>query len=127
MALLNATVPEVLEARYDFELAQRRLGGDEGVALSGFFACGWYGTAIQEDRGCFAIANTDGPFAPYVGQRLELTRSRRSVIVFCFAQTDLPHDIALARRPYMALESPAIDEIFVTAAVLGVSDRRLGE
>lgn len=118
MTLLDATVPEILHARYDFDLAQRWLGGIVEQRLGDAYSCGWYGTATQEDRGCLAIVNLNGPLLDYVGDRLNLSYKQRSVAVYVFGSGDIPYDIALARRPFMALELPAIDEIPVFVEVM---------
>lgn len=110
--------PEVLDARLPFPDAQVALDGVPSSRLTDFHTCGWYGTTLHDERGAFAMVNETGPLADLIGDRLRLRYERKSVNVYCFGSTDLPHDIAITRRAFASLELLAVEEIEVLVEVL---------
>lgn len=71
-----------------------------------FAVCSWHGLRIDSLRGSFAVVRSGGPLDDLVGSRLRITdrRTRRVVYVYCRAEVvDLPDDITLARRAFVAL------------------------
>lgn len=85
--------------------AQRALTGFP-QALPRFAECSWHGLRIDSFRGSFAVVRVGSPLADLVGSRLKVTDrvTRRVVYVYCRAEVaDLPDDITLARRAFLAL------------------------
>jgi hypothetical protein len=118
MPLLPASPPEILDARRPFEQAQRFLDGAILRSVTDFYTCGWYGTTLHPDLGCYGIVQAEGDLADLVGDRVRVIYNRRSVIVYVFASYDIPYDIAITRRAYAALELLSEEELSVRFEVL---------
>lgn len=81
-------------------------------------AC-WYDTDIEEHEGAFCLVDVGGPLADLVGDFVRVTHAGREAFVYCLGQEDLPCEIGLARRAFMALEFLNVSEIDVTVEVVG--------
>jgi hypothetical protein len=110
--------PEVLSARQGFFDAQAELAGTPVERKLGLLTCGWYGTALSQERGSFVLVNQDGPLADAVGERLRLTYRTRSVYVYCFGADSLDWDLHVTRRVYTALELLCVDKIDVIVEIV---------
>lgn len=100
-----ATADEELLASLPFKEAQKALGAVPSPGVR-FSVCSWHGLRIDSRRGCFAVVRSGSPLADLVGERLKITdrKTRRFVYVYCRAEAiDLPDDITLARRAFVAL------------------------
>lgn len=109
--------PEILDARLPYADAQIALSGS-AEARAGRFTCGWYGTSLHPDRGCYGIVSFSGALADLIGDRVELSFAGRSTIVYVFATADLPHDIEITRRSFASLEQLAVEELSVGIGVI---------
>lgn len=100
----NAT--EELLASLPFASAQKALPGPVVPRTARHTICSWHGLRIDSLRGSFAVVRTGSPLEDLVGERLRVTdlRTRRVVYVYCRAEViDLPDDLTLARRAFLAL------------------------
>lgn len=113
-----APEPYVLDGRQAFDDAQRLFAG--ATVPLGFFEVAWYGSATQDERGCFAVVDPMMGLADMVGDILEvtfypqisgpsMTRSARVYVIG--SQQDLGSDLAVTRRTYMTLQVLAIEPI----------------
>jgi hypothetical protein len=96
---------EELLASLPFREAQKALAGYPAPGVR-FGVGSWHGLRIDSRRGCFAVVRSGSPLDDLVGQRLKVTdrKTRRFVYVYCRAEViDLPDDITLARRAFVAL------------------------
>ena len=109
--------PEVLLARQSFSDAQWSFSG-LGERFGTYYTCGWYGTELNDERGCFALVDDTGPLADLIGDRLRLRYDQRAVFVYCFGSTELPHDVAITRRAFAALALLSLDEIRLIVEVV---------
>ncbi len=113
-----------MAARLAFPDAQQVLSGGlidrlPGPNRTSPWSCGWYGTSISAERGCFALVGVGGPLDPLlIGDRVRVTYRQNSVVVYVFGSADLDFDLHLARRPFMALELLAAEAIGVSLEIL---------
>ncbi len=79
-------------------------------------SCGWHGTITDPERGSFAIVNSTGPLAKYIGERVRLLHPSNETEVFAYVHSNgtIIDDISLSRRLFIQLASPATDNIRVT-------------
>lgn len=117
--------PLVLDGRQALADAQRLYGGS--ATPRGFYSAGWYGTAVSDERGSFAIVDPMMALAGYVGEIVELQYfplalrefALRKVRVYIIgSQQNLGTDIGITRRCYLALERLALDPITVAVGVV---------
>lgn len=119
----DTTTPDIL-ARMGWETAQEMLSsGPLGTPVFDTLAT-WHGTAVDQNRGSFAVVRAGSVLKDLVGERLKLTtRSSarpRSCLVYVFqAVTALDADLSLARRAFAELELLAADFVDVHVEVLG--------
>lgn len=109
---------EILDARLPYLEAQVALSGAVERKITDYYSCGWYGTTLHPDRGCYGIVNADSDLVDLVGDRVRLIHGKRSTIVYVFASYDVPEQIQITRRSYAALELLAIEPINVRMEVL---------
>lgn len=110
--------PEILAARRPFPDAQAALEGGTLELRETLFSCGWYGSSISRERGCFALVNDTGGLSDLIGDRVRLMSGTRSVIVYVVGGGTFDYDIHLMRRAYAALSLLAVERIDVTVEVL---------
>jgi hypothetical protein len=105
--------PLILDGRQCFIDAQGAYAGQ--VTPLGFFTCSWYGTAVQDERGSFAVVDPAMGLANAVGEVVQIAYQRRTVNVYVLgSQEQLGTDIGITRRSYMALGLLAVEPITVT-------------
>lgn len=115
--------PYVIVGRYGIDDAQTALNGALTLNL-GYFQCGWYGTNVQDERGCFGIVSGTSVLADSVGDVLNVkpARSNRAVSVYIIGtQQDLDTDMAITRRAYLAISRLDVDPIEVIVQQVAVS------
>ena len=95
--------PEVVAGRQAFADTQTMMAPYPSIAITGEFSCGWYGTALNDERGAFCVVNADGPLGDQVGSYLRVSRLGKSVDVYCVEAYGLPVDLALSRRAFFGL------------------------
>lgn len=94
---------DIVFARRNFIEVQAALDVYPSKMIDGVFTCGWYGTAINAERGSFCVVNEDGPLADRVGEYIRVSYLNGSVSVYCLESLTIPYDLALARRAYYDL------------------------
>jgi hypothetical protein len=102
----NPSATEEQLAGLPFASAQAALAGQPQPGSARTAVCSWHGLRVDPMRGCFAVVRTGSPLDGLVGERLKVTdrRTRRFVYVYCRAEVvDLPDDLTLARRAFLAL------------------------
>lgn len=94
---------DIIYARGAFPDVQTELDVYPSLLIDGLFTCGWYGTAVNEERGSFAIVNDAGPLADKVGDYLRVSYGRQHATVYCLETLTIPYDIVITRRAYFQL------------------------
>lgn len=95
--------PDIVFARGGFSDVQDTLMQYSTRRLDGLFTCGWYGTAIQPERGSFCIVNANGDLANQIGNYLSVTYGGLSTALYCVETRQIPYDIAITRRAFLDL------------------------
>lgn len=110
--------PEVLAARRAFPKAQELLAGGARRRISSLVEVGWHDIAAHPERGAFALVRRTGPYEELVGEILMLTyEDRPTIFVYCVNTADVPQDITVYRRAFIALARPARTSIPCTVEV----------
>lgn len=73
-------------------------------SLFGTIEVGWHDTVVDSHEGCFALVRTGADNDGLVGEVLEVRYAGKSVFVYCVGSADVPTDISLSRRAFIALE-----------------------
>jgi hypothetical protein len=64
---------------------------------------GWYGTRTHTLEGAFAVVRVG--LEDLIGETLRVTHRRRAAVVYVVAARDIPQDVAVTRRSWMAFET----------------------
>lgn len=112
--------PEVALGRRAFPEAQRLLVTQPLRLATDLKTCGWHGTNVHPEDGAFALVRSgpEGFQDEYVGEVLRLTVGSRSCIAYVLAARDLPWDVSLTRRAFMALAPLFTSQLLIRAEVL---------
>lgn len=111
--------PEILEGRRAFLTAQATFDRVPDRMLPTTYDVAWYGTAVNPQRGSFAIVQVDGPLDDLVGDHLRVWSGARSVNVYVLGRgEDLDTPLAITRRSFMALGLLSEDAIRCRVEVL---------
>lgn len=102
---MDTTEADILYARGAFPEIQLELSAFPSRRIDGLFSCGWYGTAINDERGSFCIVNSEGPLAEMVGEYLRVYYLTKDVALYCVESHAIPYDLAITRRAYFELAS----------------------
>lgn len=115
--------PLVLDGRQCLLDAQTLYSG--AAVPRGFYTVGWYGTAISDERGSFAVVDPQMGLADCVGEILELayrpplSQSTFTVLVYVIGSVqNFGTDLGITRRCYMQLEKLAIEPIIPNIGVV---------
>jgi hypothetical protein len=109
---------EVADARRSFSKAQELLAGVP-FRLIPYVEVGWYDTAAHPEDGCFALVREEGPYTDLVGEVLRVTYgSRPGVFVYVIGGADIPQDLALYRRAFLAVALLTKESIGATVEVV---------
>lgn len=101
---------EIETGRRAFATAQQYfLGGPVDVEQQ--MTVGWYDTSVNPETGCFALVQQNAGLDDWVGEILRVTFGRRVVFVYVLDTADVPWQLALARRPFVALHRPSVEQI----------------
>lgn len=109
--------PAIIDGRQGFPDAQDAyLGSPTPI---GSYWVSWYGTSVDDDRGCFAVVDPQGGLSAYVGDYLRIVYRGRSVTVYVVGSYNgLTTDVALTRRAYLAVTRLANDPICTPVEVV---------
>lgn len=81
--------------------------------------CSWYGRAIDERRGTFALVQEGSDYEDFVGEFLKLTAGERSIVVYCLGATpQIETPLAITRRCFLELAMLAEESISTYVQVL---------
>lgn len=108
--------PEVLAGRRAFPEAQRLLDGPTLRSADDLRNAGWHGTLTHPEAGAFAVVRRD--LEDYVGEVIRVTYGSRSCVVYVVAARDVPQELSLTRRAFMALSPLWRERIRVQAEVV---------
>lgn len=101
-------------ARLPFGAAQTALETTPVVDTSVLARAGWHGTALDRERGSFAIVNRGGKLKQMVGKRVSVsTFSGKSVIAVVSGEASMEDDISLTRRSFMEIGPLALESVGV--------------
>lgn len=95
--------PEILTGRRAFPKAQQLLAGVPLRRLPERVNVGWYGTETHPEAGSFAVVRDGAGLDDLIGEVLRVAVGARSVFVYVVGARGVPTDLALARRPFLAL------------------------
>jgi hypothetical protein len=59
--------------------------------------------AAVRETGAFAVVRDGGPYEDLVGEFLIVTVVRRRAVVYCLGRADVPADLSLTRRAFLAV------------------------
>lgn len=99
--------PEILIGRRAFLVAQRALSGIATTAIPTPLSVGWYDTAVDPERGSFAVVSEDGEHADLIGEIISVSYRGRSVNAYVLGARSITSDIALQRRAFIAIAPPS--------------------
>lgn len=112
--------PAVLAGRQGFLDAQAAFA--DPSSMLGLCPVSWYGTAVSDERGSFALVDPLGKVADRVGDILAVTCRGRTVYVYVIGSApDLGADLALTRRAYLAISVLAIEPITATIGLVATA------
>ena len=72
---------------------------------------GWHGRTVDEEEGCFAIAQTGSEMAELVGDKVAVRLHNRVVYVYVHREADVIEELSLSRRAFLALAPLSTFEI----------------
>lgn len=107
---------EIAIGRRAFPETQRLLDGPVLQQAANLQTCGWHGTLTHPEDGAFALVSLDR--TEWRGETVRVTAGDRSVLVYVIGSRDLPVDISLTRRAFMALAPLYRESLIVRTAVL---------
>jgi hypothetical protein len=110
---------EFYYARLPFHESQSVFGSTSvKPATEQIVQMGWHGTALDPERGSFAVVDENGPLAGLIGERVKITRltgKRAVVYAWVYNSMSLPEvtnqaiDLSVPRRLWMAMALPGDD------------------
>lgn len=112
--------PELLDGMRCFPTTQELfLGSPAETHIPNPMRIGWYDTNIHPLRGAFAVVRR-GSGLDLVGDFLQVTyRGTLTVRVYCVSEVDtIEQDLAIQRRPYLAMERLSVPSILAYARVI---------
>lgn len=104
-AVTDPGEPEVEAGRRAFATAQELLADVAVERLPNLVSVGWHDTSRHPERGSFAVVRSGAGYDDLFGDTLLLTEpeSGRQVYAYVLGSRDVPADISLSRRTFMAL------------------------
>ena len=95
--------PEIMAGRRGFPDAQRLFAGVPLRRLPTRIDVGWHGTSIDPETGAFAVVRDGAGLDDLIGEVLHLIVGRKEAFVFVLGSRNVPQDISLTRRGFLAL------------------------
>lgn len=111
---------DVLWGRLPMPDSQVNVATLPGTLRSDDTTCGWYGSAVNAERGAFGMVLAGGEQEDLVGERVRITApDGHQVAVYILGRTDkLDSDLAVCRRAFMEIGLLADGSLPVTVEVL---------
>lgn len=98
---------EVLAARRAFGVAQELLaGGPVQAAVS--LSVGWHDSSVNPESGSFAVVQSNAGLDDLIGEVVLVTFYSRSVFAYVLEDDDVPTQLSLTRRCFLALNRLSI-------------------
>lgn len=110
---------EIRDGMRAFHTAQERLAASlSRSSVYSVVQTGWYSTDIDPRRGCFAYVQKQSRLEDVVGDIVEVSyRANRSVFVYVLGAADLPYELHLSRRAFVALNTLGHESLSCTLGV----------
>lgn len=112
------TEPEILAGLKGFPDAQTAFAGEVFSTWPSALTLGWYDTSLREEAGSFAVVRANAGFDDLVGEVLRVTVERRSVFAYCLSAEDIPDDVGLYRRAFLALAVLSTEQLLARVDVI---------
>jgi hypothetical protein len=107
------TEPELLVIRRAFPAAQALLAGAALSRVGTTVEVGWHSTETHPELGSsHALVRSGADLDDLIGEVLKITRGdREPVFVYVLGARDLPTDVSVARRAFLALGLLAVESV----------------
>jgi len=92
---------EILDGQRAWTYSQAAFEGGTVRELTEAATLGWYGTRTHVLEGAFGVVRPG--LEDLVGEVVRFTYQRRAAVIYLLAVRDIPQDIAVTRRAWMAL------------------------
>lgn len=110
---------EVVLARRSFATAQAGLAAYGAPRLiEQSVEASWHAEATHEERGSFAVVREGGALTGLVGEVLRVSSAAGSVFVYCVAARDIPDELSLYRRAFLAIGGLFVETVDVAIEVV---------
>jgi hypothetical protein len=120
--MTDMTLTEVSAGRRCFAIAQAILaGGPVGGEAAQDLVVGWHDSGVSE-QGSFAVVGLNMGLDDLIGEIVSVTYSGRTVYVYVLESADVPVQLSVCRRVFMALQRPTIEAISATVQTVQQSD-----
>lgn len=110
--------PEVMLGRRAFPMAQQLLAGSVESQLPQLVETGWHDTSVHPETGAFALVRQGAGLDDLIGEILRVQAQDRTAYVYCLGSADVPTDLSLARRAFLALGLLALESLGTSVAVV---------
>jgi hypothetical protein len=108
----------LLSARRAFPVAQQLLAGVPILTPPLDVSVGWYDTALDPERGSFAVVAEGGEHEDLIGEVIAVTYRGRSVNAYVLGARGISTEFALQRRAFLAIAVPSTESVQAQAEVL---------
>lgn len=108
-------IPILLAARRAFAVAQSMLAGSP-IGQSRKVTAGWYDSSVNPESGSFAVVQTGAGLDDLIGEVIVVAYKRRSVFAYVLQAADVPTQVAVTRRAFLALSVLTAEQIAATVA-----------
>ena len=113
------------EAVADLQLVSQRAFPDAQRLLSGpvleeygVISVDWYDSSAYPLGGAVAVARRGGPHEELVGEVIRVDHGERRIFVFVDGRADVPADLSLSRRAFLAIDNLARESLPVVVSVV---------
>lgn len=112
------TEMEIVTGRRSFIAAQALFSGGP-VGKSQKLSVGWHDTSVNPETGSFAVVQATAGLDDLVGEIIRVTNNRREVFVYVLDTADVPVQVSLARRAFVALYRLTVEALPADVVVVG--------
>jgi hypothetical protein len=118
------SVPDMHLARYGFATAQNEFGRSGVDPKRTRLSLGWHGTALDPERGSFAVVRTGSPATKFLGERVRVTTyiggKPRSIRAYVHNEAALEEDVdlSLTRPLFLYVGFFSVDNVPAIVEVL---------
>jgi hypothetical protein len=108
----------LLSARRAFPIAQQLLAGVPILTPPLDLSIGWYDTALDPERGSFAVVAEGGEHEDLIGEVIAVSYRGRSVNAYVLGARGISAELALQRRAFLAIAVPSAESLEAQVEVL---------